>query len=150
MMFGLVPFVSGNDLAREDNVFDRLMNVFDEPFMQGFHTPEFKVDVKDSGDSYNLTAELPGLKKEDISLTYNNNYLTIATKQEQSNDEKDAQGNYVRRERSQSSMSRSFYIDNIDEEKCTADYKDGVLSVHLPKAAVKAEAGHTITINGVA
>ena len=69
-MFGLVPFVSNNDLQKEENVFDRLMNVFDEPFMQSFHTPEFKVDVKDNKDSYDLTAELPGLKKEDISLTY--------------------------------------------------------------------------------
>ena len=137
-MFGLVPFVSNNDLQKEENVFDRLMNVFDEPFMQSFHTPEFKVDVKDNKDSYDLTAELPGLKKEDISLTYNNNYLTIAT------------GNYVRRERSQSSMSRSFYINDIDESKCTAEYKDGILSVHMPKSAEKAATGHTININGAA
>ncbi len=150
IMFGLVPFVSHNELAKDENVFDRLMNVFDEPFMQGFHMPEFKVDVKDNGESYELTAELPGLKKEDISLTYDHNYLTIATQNEQSRDEQDEKGNYVRRERSQSSMSRSFYIDNIDEAQATADYKDGVLSVHLPKLAKAAEAGHTITINGVA
>ena len=147
-MFGLVPFVSNNDLQKEENVFDRLMNVFDEPFMQSFHTPEFKVDVKDNKDSYDLTAELPGLKKENISLTYDNNYLTIATKNEQSDDKKDEKGNYVRRERSQSSMSRSFYIDNIDETKCTADYKDGVLTVHMPKLTEARPTGHTIAING--
>ena len=147
-MFGLVPFVSPNDLQKEDNVFDRLMNAFDEPFMQDFHTPDFKVDVKDNNDSYDLMAELPGLKKENISLTYDNNYLTIATKNEQSNDEKDEKGNYVRRERSQSSMSRSFYIDDIDETKCTADYKDGVLTVHMPKLTETRPTGHTIAING--
>ena len=147
-MFGLVPFVSNNDLQKEENVFDRLMNVFDEPFMQSFHTPEFKVDVKDNKDSYDLTAELPGLKKEDISLTYNNNYLTIATKNEQSKDEKDDKGNYVRRERSQSSMSRSFYIDGIDDSKATADYKDGILSIHMPKTVQAEDAGHTIAIEG--
>ena len=150
MMFGLVPFVSDSSVSNDENVFDRLMNVFDEPFMQGFRAPEFKVDVKDNGESYDLTAELPGLKKENISLTYENNYLTIATKSEQSNDEKDEQGNYVRRERSQSSMSRSFYIDNIDEARATAEYKDGLLLVHMPKAAVQKEVGHTITINGEA
>ena len=53
-----------------DNMFDRMMNVFDEPFMSGFHTPEFKVDVKDNGDSYDLTAELPGYQKGNITLTY--------------------------------------------------------------------------------
>ena len=149
-MFGLVPFVARNELGKEENVFDHLWNVFDEPFMQGFRTDGFKVDVKDNGESYDLTAELPGLKKENISLTYENNYLTIATKSEQSNDEKDEQGNYVRRERSQSSMSRPFYIDNIDEARATAEYKDGLLLVHMPKAAVQKEVGHTITINGEA
>lgn len=149
-MFGLVPFVSNNDLSREENVFDRLMNVFDEPFMQSFHTPDFKVDVKDNGDSYDLTAELPGMKKEDISLTYKDHYLTIGAKQAQSEDKKDEQGNWVRRERSQSSMSRSFYIDNIDEAKATAEYKDGILSVHMPKLTQTEEKDHTITINGAA
>ena len=131
-----------------DNVFDRMMNVFDEPFMSGFHTPEFKVDVKDNGDSYDLTAELPGCQKGNITLTYKDNYLTIAAKNETSNDEKDEQGNYVRRERSQSSMSRSFYIDGIDDSKATADYKDGILSIHLPKTDQAKDAGQTRSIEG--
>ncbi|WP_294147405.1 Hsp20/alpha crystallin family protein [uncultured Selenomonas sp.] len=147
-MFGLVPFVARNDVDTMDNVFDRMMNVFDEPFMSGFHTPEFKVDVKDNGDSYDLTAELPGCQKGNITLTYKDNYLTIAAKNETSNDEKDEQGNYVRRERSQSSMSRSFYIDGIDDSKATADYKDGILSIHLPKTVQAEDAGHTISIEG--
>ena len=147
-MFGLVPFAMRNDVDTMDNVFDRMMNVFDEPFMSGFHTPEFKVDVKDNGDSYDLTAELPGCQKGNITLTYKDNYLTIAAKNETSNDEKDEQGNYVRRERSQSSMSRSFYIDGIDDSKATADYKDGILSIHLPKTVQAEDAGHTISIEG--
>ena len=150
IMFGLIPFASKSELSKDENVFDRLMNVFDEPFMQSFHMPDFKVDVKDNGESYDLTAELPGLKKEDISLTYENNYLTIATKSEQSKDEKDDKGNYVRRERSQSSMSRSFYIDNIDEGQATADYKAGVLSVHLPKTEKAEDTSHTIAVGGAA
>lgn len=147
-MFGLVPFVSGKDLAKEENDFDRLFDVFDEPFLTNFKTPDFKVDVKDNGDSYDLMAELPGLKKENISLSYKDNYLTIATKQDEHADEKDEKGNYVRRERRTSSMSRSFYIDNIDETKCQAGYKDGVLSVHMPKLTEQSAAGHTIAING--
>ena len=131
-----------------DNVFDRMMNVFFFFFMSGFHTPDFKVDVEDNGDSYDLTAELPGCQKGNITLTYKDNYLTIAAKNETSNDEKDEQGNYVRRERSQSSMSRSFYIDGIDDSKATADYKDGILSIHLPKTVQAEDAGHTISIEG--
>ena len=146
-MFGLVPFVSRKALDSTDNVFDRMMDMFDEPFMGGFHTADFKVDVKDNGESYDLTAELPGFKKENIGLTYKDNYLTISAKNETTNDQKDDAGNYVRRERSQSSVSRSFYIDGIDEQKATADYRDGILSIHLPKTVVAEDAGHSISIN---
>ena len=145
-MFGLVPFASRHDLAKEENDFDRLFDVFDEPFLTNFKAPDFKVDVKDNGTSYELTAELPGLKKEDISLTYEDHYLTIATKKSEDNDEKDEKGNYVRRERRSSSMSRSFYIDNVDAATATADYKDGVLTVCLPKQTEKTEPSHTIAI----
>lgn len=147
-MFGLVPFASRKDLAKEENAFDRLFDVFDEPFLTNFKAPDFKVDVKDNGTSYELTAELPGLKKEDISLTYEDHYLTIATKTAEDNDKKDEKGNYVRRERRSTSMSRSFYIDNIDESKATAEYKDGVLTVYMPKLTEKAEPSHTISIEG--
>ncbi len=151
-MFGLVPFMTRNSgLATRDNAFDRLMDAFEEPFFTGFsRMPEFKVDVKDSGDAYDLSAELPGMKKEDISLKYEDGYLTISTMQESSNEEKDEQGSYVRRERSTSSMSRSFYIDHIDESKCTASYEDGVLKVHMPKVEPVEEKSHKIEITGAA
>lgn len=149
-MFGLVPFMTRNNLACEDNVFDRLFDAFDEPFMQSFHTPVFKVDVKDNGDSYDLTAELPGLKKEDISLNYENQYLTISTQHAENKDEKDDKGNYIRRERGTSSMTRSFYIDDIDDAQTTAEYKVGVLTVHMPKKTQVEEKGHEINITDVA
>ena len=145
-MFGLVPFASRKDLAKEENAFDRLFDVFDEPFLTNFKAPDFKVDVKDNGTSYELTAELPGLKKEDISLTYEDHYLTIATKTAEDNDKKDEKGNYVRRERRSTSMSRSFYIDNIDESKATAEYKDGVLTLTLPKQKKEEPTGRRLEI----
>ncbi len=45
-------------------------------------------------------------------------------------------------------MSRSFYIDGIDDSKATADYKDGILSIHMPKTVQAEDAGHTIAIEG--
>ena len=73
-MFGLVPFAK--NLAKKDNDFNTLFDIFDEPFFNGAFTPaasamkSFKVDVKDLGSAYELTAELPGIKKENISLSY--------------------------------------------------------------------------------
>ena len=144
-MFGLVPFGSRNDLAKKEDGFDRLFDVFNEPFFSGDWAPfagwnasSFKVDVKDNGASYELTADLPGMKKEDISLRYENNYLTIEAKKDEAKDEKDDKGNYIRRERSVGSVTRSFYIDHIDEAKVSAEFKDGVLHIEMPKLAESA------------
>ena len=94
-----------------------------------------KVDVKDSGDHYELAADLPGVTKEDINLRYENGYLTITAVHNESKDEKDNNGNYIRRERHTGEVSRSFYIDGIDDANIHAEFKDGVLQVSLPKAA---------------
>lgn len=141
-MFGLVPFGSRKSLAKNEDGFRSLFDLFNEPFFNdGFPTlnnwgaSSFKVDVKDNGTAYELTADLPGMKKEDIALHYENNYLTISAGKNETQETKDDQGNYIRRERVSGSMSRSFYIDNIDEAKVTAEFKDGVLRVDLPKAA---------------
>ena len=91
-----------------------------------------------------MTAELAGVKKENISLNYNNGYLTIsAQKDEETSEEKE---NYVRRERHVGSMSRSFYIDDIDETKISAEFKDGVLKVDLPKTTATVQQTKQIPI----
>ena len=103
-MFGLVPFAK--NISKDDD-FNSLFNIFDEPFFHNTLLPlsatkSFKVDVKDLGSAYELTAELPGIKKENISLSYENSYLTIkvANKEEKTVDDKEKQSEkYLRRER---------------------------------------------------
>ena len=152
-MLGLVPFAMRNDLAREDDGFDRLFNWMSQPIASifsdtGFSGKSFNVDVKDNGDSYELKAELPGFAKEDVHLSYKDNYLSISANKEESKDEKDDQGNFIRRERYCGSMSRSFYIDNIDENKCNAEFKDGILTLTMPKlSAPQEEIVHEIPIH---
>ncbi len=146
-MFGLVPFK--NDLMRTDDAIGRLFKAFDEPFFReiaGYSGGGFKVDVKENEKDYELTAELPGLTKEDVSLDYTDGYLTISANKTQSKDEGDEKSGYIRRERSFGSMSRSFYIDNIDKTKATAGFKDGVLTVRLPKMTETQPSRHEIKI----
>ena len=148
-MFGLVPFAK--DLTKGSNDFSNLLDVFDEPFQNIFApvsaaVKSFKVDVKDQGTAYELTADLPGVSKENISLNYKNSYLTIKTTvaKEVNSDTKDDKAakdtkdekpadKYLRRERYSGAMQRSFYIDNVDKDNIKASYKDGVLTVVLPK-----------------
>ena len=146
-MFGLVPFMHNNVSNAKDN--KSLFDMFDEPFFNNTFAPlkkvdTFKVDVKDTGAAYEFTADLPGVSKENIGVDYNNGYLTIKTtvdktpeaKDEAAKDTKDEKSadKYLRRERYFGSMQRSFYIDDVDEKNIKASYKDGVLTVMLPKA----------------
>ncbi len=137
-MFGLVPFGGHRGLARseQNNPFALFDSLFDHDFpAANWGASSFKVDVKDSGDHYELAADLPGVTKEDINLRYENGYLTITAVHNESKDEKDDSGNYIRRERHTGEVSRSFYINGIDDANIHAAFKDGVLQVSLPKAA---------------
>lgn len=94
---------------------------------------DFELDVKDQGEAYVLEADLPGLKKEELSVTLEGDYLTISAQPSQEQQEQDATGNYIRRERSHGNLSRTFDISQVDPEGITASYRAGVLSLWMPK-----------------
>ncbi len=96
----------------------------------------FNTDIQDNGDSYTLEAELPGFAKEDIQIDIENDRLTIQAVHKAENDQKDDQGNYLRRERYYGSYSRSFDISDIESSQISAAYENGVLKLTLPKRAV--------------
>lgn len=128
-MFGMIPFE-----YREHNLFDALDN-FERSFFKDTNTDfsVFRTDIKDAGDKYVLEAELPGFQKEDISLDVKDGILTISAQHNESNDQKDDDGKYIRRERRYGSFRRSFDISSIDESAIAAAYHDGVLELSLPK-----------------
>ena len=71
------------------------------------------------------------VNKEDINIDYNNNYLTISATRNNEHEEK--KDNYIRRERSYGSVSRGFYINNVNKEDIKAKFDNGVLNIELPK-----------------
>jgi HSP20 family protein len=80
---------------------------------------------------YHVTAELPGIKKDDLSVTVSNGYVNISGKKESGKEEKDA--NYYMRETTYGSFSRSFKLPgDVHEDKVEASYRDGVLTITLP------------------
>ena len=94
------------------------------------------MDILDQGDSYRMEAELPGFRKEDISLTVKEDVLTVAAHREK---EQQA-GQYVCRERPTGDVRRSFDVSAIEQEGIRATFENGVLVLTLPKAsAVKPE-----------
>ena len=90
------------------------------------------VDVHESEAAFHFTAELPGLTKEDIEITLDENNLTL--KGERKFEEKEESENYHRIERSYGSFTRSFSLPGqVDTEKVTAEFKNGVLHITVPK-----------------
>lgn len=90
-----------------------------------------RVDVQENGDAYILTAELPGVKLTDITLTTEDDVLTIAADVNlRKREERDG---YVMRERRSGHVERRFSLEGIRQEGITAASEDGVLTVLLPK-----------------
>lgn len=130
-MFELTPFVRRNNAAVYDPF--RMFDEMEKHFFKGTGIGEFKADIRDTGDAYELEADLPGVKKEDIKVELDGNYLTVSAERHTETDEKDNKGNYVRRERSYGSYSRSFDVSGVQTDRITAAYNDGVLKLCLPK-----------------
>ena len=93
-----------------------------------------KTDVKETNNGYELTIDMPGIKKGDISAELKDGYLTISVKSNYSNDDKDDEGRYIRRERHYGSCSRSFYVgDSITQDEIKAGFNNGILKLTVPK-----------------
>ncbi len=127
-MFGnLVPFSKG----RRD-----IENLFDKFFQDDFGffpitTSGIKVDIVENDKEYIVNAEIPGVNKEQININYQQNYLTLSVENE--DEIKEEKANYIRKERRSGKMSRSFYIENIQEDSIKAKYENGLLQIILPK-----------------
>jgi HSP20 family protein len=91
------------------------------------------VNVRENADDYVIEVAAPGMNKNDFKINFQNNVLTIsAEKKEEKND---SDNNYTRREFSYQSFQRSFTVphNDVDSEKISAGYADGILNVKLPK-----------------
>ena len=93
-----------------------------------------KTDIIENENGYELDIELPGYAKEDIKGELKDGYLTVSAAKSESNDKKDDEGKYIRKERYYGSCSRSFYVgDAITEEDIKAKFENGVLKMSIPK-----------------
>ena len=91
------------------------------------------VDIKETDTQYTFQAELPGLNREDLDVEFVGDTLVIRGTREETKEEK-GEG-FIRRERQSGSFYRSFRIDTpINQDEINAEYKDGLLTVTVPKA----------------
>ena len=105
-----------------------------------------KTDIRDTGDTYVIDAELPGYKKEEINVDVNDDILTISAEKHTETNEEEKNG-YIRRERYYGSVSRSFNISEVEASEITAKHENGVLTLTLPKKKEQIPQSHKIEIN---
>jgi len=103
-----------------------------------------KTDVRELDGSYELDVDLPGFKKDEVTVDLQDGYLTISAAKALNKDESDRKGKFLRQERCSGSMSRSFYVgDDVEAADISAKYEDGILKISVPKAAQKELPKHT-------
>ncbi|MCM1025406.1 MAG: Hsp20/alpha crystallin family protein [Roseburia sp.] len=144
----MMPSIFGENLFDEffQDMFDFPM--FDNRAMQqaqkklyGHHAENMmKTDVREQDGHYEVDIDLPGFRKEELSLELKDGYLTISASRGLDKEEtEETTGKFVRRERYAGSMSRSFYVgENMKEEDIHAKYESGVLRLSIPKPETKA------------
>ncbi len=151
-------------------MFPALMNdtmfsdLFDDPFFEGWRNIDraaacdpnmsagmMSTDVRETDKGYMVDIDMPGFKKDDISLDLQNGYLTVSAHRNSSHEDKDDNGRWLRRERYAGSCSRSFYVgEDVKDSDIHASYKDGTLCLETPKpeAQQQVETKHQIAIEG--
>ena len=114
---------------------NRIRRLFEEPF--DFPTTPLAftpaVEVRELDNQFVVTAELAGLKKDDVDIEYQNGVLTI--RGEKTDEKREEKHNMLVWERQYGAFQRSFMLPNtIDQDKILAEFQDGVLKIVLPKA----------------
>ncbi len=141
----LMPSIFGNDFMDDFFGFPqekKASHVYKSTLMQ--------TDVKETDAGYEVTMDLPGYRKEDVSAELKEGYLVITASTNSSNDEKDDQGKYIRKERYSGTCQRSFYVgDDLKQEDIKARFENGTLKLDIPKkdAQPKVEEKTMITID---
>ena len=114
-------------------------NLFNEFFPEFSYNTKalMRTDIKENDNAYLLDVELPGLSKDEVKISFDDGYLTIATSKNDNKEEKNDK--YIRKEICTSKQSRSFYVGNVDENKIDATYENGILKISVPKEELPQE-----------
>lgn len=135
----LIPFNhrKKHDLSIKDDFFNMVNDFFNDNLLlpRNFTNDAFKIDIEEKDKEYIISAELPGINKEDICLDFSDGHLLIKVERNQDVEDKDK--NYVHRERRHTSMSRSIYLVDGIADGIKAKLNEGILKIIVPKQEQK-------------
>ena len=128
-----------------ENLFDDFFGDSFEKNFFGEHNPLYgkraknlmKTDVRETEDTYELDIDLPGFKKDEVTVDLKDGCLTISAAKGLNKDEQDKKGRYIRQERYAGACSRSFYVGDVEPKDVSAKFEDGILRISMPKEPKK-------------
>lgn len=113
--------------------FDLFDDIFGDSFLKKEGNKMMRTDIRETDNGYAIDVDLPGYSKENIKIDVTDGYLTINAKMDKENSDRN-NGTYVRRERYFGECSRSFYVgEAVEAEDIKASFKNGILSLEIPK-----------------
>ncbi len=134
----LLPSIFSESLFDDMFDFDKEINRMNRALYGKHSRNMMKTDVRETENSYELDIDLPGFKKDEITVQLDNGYLNISAAKGLDKDEEKKDSKYIRRERYAGSMSRSFYVgDQLTQQDIQAKFEDGILKISVPKKDVQ-------------
>lgn len=129
-MPAMVPYTSSSD-----SIFDQMNNFWKGSYnsARNLITNAFRIDIREDDDNYTIEAELPGVKKDEVTVTIDQGKLVIAVNRVEAEEEPEDKGNYIHRERKFTSMSREVYLPESNDKQVAAKMADGILTITVPK-----------------
>ena len=128
----------------QTDIFDALDDFF-RPMFYDEKLDSMRTDIRETDKSYELEIELPGFKKNEISISLDNGYLTVDAEKAEREEDKDAR--YLRKE-CRVSCHRSYYVgSDVEQENVKAKYENGILCLMVPKMQPKKPEVKTINID---
>ena len=106
-------------------------DIFDG-FMPVTREDNIKCDIFEKDGDYHIEMDVPGFDKKDIKIEAKKDYITITVEKEEKKEDEDKK-NYIHRERIYGKYQRSFYLQDLDSEKISAEFNNGVLNIIVPK-----------------
>jgi len=107
-----------------------LKSFFDLPLVNTSNI--LKTNIRKEGDNYIYEIDVPGYNKEDVNVSYDDGYLIVEARTTSESKKNYSNETYIRQERYTGTCSRSFYVGEIDENKISAKYHNGILCVSIP------------------
>ena len=127
--------------------------IFFDDFLDDFEPKKgfnnlMKTDIYEKNGKYHIEMDIPGFKKDDVKISFEDGYITVSAEKHEESHEENKDKKYIRRERSfHESCERKFYVGNIDENHVNAEFRNGTLTIIVPKEEKNKESKKYININ---